>query len=329
MCFIAFLASFCFSSFIGFRLYTRLRLNVQGIYGTSRWMKTRELRRDGAFKGQGIVLGQTREARFRKNRHDQYKMLSPGKIIFDDAHTHVAVIAPTRGGKGVSCVMPTLLSWTHSVVVNDPKKENYLVTSPWRNKFSHVYCFEPTSLESAKFNPLDEISPPPRDVMDAQNLAEAITHPRGDSDYDNIAQNPHWVNTAKQLITGAILYVVHEPTESDKSLHGVASLLQSPDMTMGAVLGLMLESPHPVVSETARNMLNKEDEELGGVVSTACEFLSLYQDPYVAFNTSYSDFHLKDLTNSDAPLSLYICTNPESQQRLRPLIRLVVELQTS
>jgi type IV secretion system protein VirD4 len=324
--FIVFLVCFALPSFIALRLYARLRLNVLGIYGTSRWMKDRELRKEGAFERRGIILGQSKEARFRKNRKGQYSMISVGKIIFDPPNTHVAVIAPTRSGKGVSCVVPTLLSWTHSVVVNDPKKENYLVTSAWRNKFSHVYCFEPTSAESCKFNPLWEISPPPRDVMDAQNLAEIITHPRGDSDSDNVVQNPHWVNTAKQLLVGAILYVLTEPTERDKSLHGIASLLQSTDMPIGDVLTMMLQSNHTVVAETARNMLNKADEELSGVVSTACEFLSLYQDPFVAYNTSYSDFKIEDLTRAENPLSLYICTNPESQERLRPLIRLMVEL---
>jgi type IV secretion system protein VirD4 len=36
---------------------------------------------------------------------------------------HVIAIAPTRSGKGVGLVVPTLLSWPHSVVVSDQKGE--------------------------------------------------------------------------------------------------------------------------------------------------------------------------------------------------------------
>jgi type IV secretion system protein VirD4 len=323
--FIVALVCFVLLSFLGFRLYTRLGVNVLGIYGTSRWMRRRELAKEGAFAARGVFLGQTKDAEFRKTRKGQYKLVSQGRVISDQPHTHVAVIAPTRGGKGVSCVVPTLLGWTHSAVINDPKKENYTLTSSWRNTFSNVYLFEPTSPESNKFNPFWEIRKAPYDVMDAQIIAEIITHPRGDSDYDNVGQNPHWVNTAKQLLIGAILYVLTEPKIKDKSLHGVANLLQSPTMPVSAVLQEMLQSDHMAVAETAMNMMNKHEEEMSGVVSTACEFLSLYQDPIVAYNTAYSDFTVEELTNAKHPASLYICTNPESQERLRPLVRLIIE----
>ena len=44
----------------------------------------------------------------------------------------------------------------------------------------------------------------------------------------------------------------------------------------------------------AREMLNKAENELSGVVSTAMSFLSLYRDPIVAENTSMSQFKISD-----------------------------------
>jgi type IV secretion system protein VirD4 len=319
--FIAFLACFCLLAFVGFRIYTKLRLNILGIYGSARWAKTHELARAKAFIGKGVILGQTNSAFFTRN---QARMTYPGRIIFENDDSHDLVVAPTGRGKGVSCVIPTLLCWTDSVVCYDLKKENFVATSGWRKQFSHVLCFEPMSENSARFNPLMEISRGPREVADAQMIARVITHPRGDN--DNFSGEHHWIENAYQLITGTILYVLNEPTEISKSLHAVASLLQSPDMTIRDVLDLMLQSKSAAVQETARNMMNKADNELSGVVSTACTFLSLYQDPYVAYNTSLSDFSVNQLVSSEYPCCLYICMDPESSDRLKPLTRLVLEL---
>ena len=174
--FIVFLLCFSVLAFLGFRLYTKLNANLQGIYGNSRWLKTRELKRLGAFAGKGIILGQTKEARFHaRNVKGQkiYRARRQGKIIFDNSDTHTLVIAPTRGGKGISCVIPTLLSWTYSAVVYDIKKENYELTCGWRRQFSHILRFEPTSQLSVHFNPLWEIDRGTLlDVSQAQNIAE-------------------------------------------------------------------------------------------------------------------------------------------------------------
>lgn len=48
---------------------------------------------------------------------------------------HIIAFAPTRSGKGVGLVLPTLLGgWQESVVVHDIKGENYLLTADYRKK---------------------------------------------------------------------------------------------------------------------------------------------------------------------------------------------------
>ncbi|MDQ3233354.1 MAG: type IV secretory system conjugative DNA transfer family protein, partial [Pseudobdellovibrionaceae bacterium] len=83
-------------------------------------------------------------------------------------------------------------------------------------------------------------------------------------------------------------------------------------------------APHPAVAACARQMLNKAENELSGVVSTANSFLTLYQDPIVAENTSVSEFRIADLMNNEKPVSLYIIVPPSDQARLRPLVRLLL-----
>jgi type IV secretion system protein VirD4 len=80
---------------------------------------------------------------------------------------------------------------------------------------------------------------------------------------------------------------------------------------------------HPVVKEKVQEMLDKEDRDFGGVLSTAKTALTLYSDPLVAKNTSASDFTIADLVNYERPISLYLVVPPSDKIRLRPLIRLM------
>jgi type IV secretion system protein VirD4 len=70
-------------------------------------------------------------------------------------------------------------------------------------------------------------------------------------------------------------------------------------------------------------MLDKEDKDFSGVLSTAKTALTLYSDPLVARNTSASDFRINDLVNHTSPVSLYLVVPPSDKIRLRPLIRLI------
>ncbi len=56
-----------------------------------------------------------------------------------------------------------------------------------------------------------------------------------------------------------------------------------------------------MVREKVQEMLDKEDRDFGGVLSTAKTALTLYSDPLVAKNTSASDFTIDDLVNHERP----------------------------
>jgi type IV secretion system protein VirD4 len=73
-------------------------------------------------------------------------------------------------------------------------------------------------------------------------------------------------------------------------------------------------------------MLDRPEEEAGSVLSTAKSYLSLYRDPVVARNVSESQFRVRDLMHHADPVSLYIVTQPNDKTRLRPLIRVLLNL---
>ncbi|HKO93163.1 MAG TPA: type IV secretory system conjugative DNA transfer family protein, partial [Polyangiaceae bacterium] len=262
-----------------------------GAHGTARWAEIRDLEKVGILDAEGIVLCQTAEADLRRTAQGGWEQRKPGRLIRHDGPEHAIVFAPTRSGKGVGVVVPTLLGWTGSVIVYDPKRENWDLTAGWRRTFSHCLRFDPSTKHSVRFNPLMEVRPAPLDVRDAQNIAEILVNPDTTEE-----QRDHWKLTGHAFLVAAILHVLY--SEEDKSLAGVLKFLTDPSRTLIEQLTQMLETwhlpngPHPAVAGGAREMLNRSENERSGVLSTAISFLSLYRDPLIAANTSVSDFAL-------------------------------------
>ena len=125
----------------------------------------------------------------------------------DNSNKHLAVIAPTRSGKGVGLIIPTLLGgWKSSTIVNDIKSENWAVTSGYRKKKMRQVTikFEPTAEDgsTARWNPLDEIPiGTPMEVSMAQNLAAII------ADYEGKGKPDHWTANAAMVISAVILHL--------------------------------------------------------------------------------------------------------------------------
>ncbi len=136
------------------------------------------------------------------------------------------MVAPSRSGKGVSTVIPTLLSWSGSVIVFDPKAENWHITAGFRSKFSHALRFSPVIKDSVHFNILAEVRPGENAVRDAEIIADILTAPQDDAAAKGENQQ-HFIDTAKNLLTGAILHVLASPEIRDKSLGGVLDFLSS------------------------------------------------------------------------------------------------------
>ena len=298
-------------------------------YGTARWASADELQQAGIFVDRGVILAQTNDAAFhtevsRGSGEVQWKMdKAGGKILRHNGPEHIFCFAPTRSGKGVGLVIPTMLAWNESVIAYDIKKELWSATAGWRRQFSHCWRFEPTAPDSVRFNPLLEIRKGEYEVRDVQNVADILVDPDGSKEHHD-----HWEKTGHSLLVGVILHVLY--AEKDKSLSGVANFLSDPERSMYDTLNYMLTFPHlkdrahPVVAACAREMLNKIENELSGVVSTAMSFLGLYRDPFIARNTSVSDFAIHDLMNSDNPVSLYFVVPPSDIERTKPLMRLIL-----
>lgn len=277
-------------------------------FGSARWAKLSEIQQAGLLSRTGVIVGRVADHYLRHSGPE-----------------HVMVFAPTRSGKGVGLVIPTLLATTgrDSAVIHDIKGENFNLTAGFRSRFSHCLLFNPTDERSARYNPLLEVRCGPDEVRDVQNIADILVDPEGALERRN-----HWEKTAHALLVGSILHVLY--AGEDKTLPGLANLLSDPKMPFERTLERMLrtphlgKTPHPVVASAAREVLNKSDNERSGVLSTAMSFLGLYRDPTVAKVTSRCDWRIADLVEGEHPVSLYLVVPPSDISRTKPLIRLLL-----
>ncbi len=302
----------CLTAICGSVLRAR-QTHLVTTYGSARWATVKEIETAGLLRDAGVFLGR----------------LGPDYLRHDGPE-HVVAFAPTRSGKGVGLVVPTLLSWTGSVIVHDIKGENWELTAGWRSRFSHSILFNPTDFRSARYNPLLEVRKGPNEVRDVQNIADILVDPEG-----ALEHRSHWEKTSHSLLVGAILHVLY--AEEDKTLARVATFLSDPQRGFVDTLQRMMatdhlgsgragEGPrvHPVVASAARELLNKSPNERSGVLSTAMSFLGLYYDPVVSAATSTCDWRIADLVNAKRPVSLYLVIPPSDISRTKPLVRLIL-----
>ena len=315
------------------QFFFRMPKAFKALHGTARWAKRKDIEEADLLGSGGVYVGGWQED---ENIH----------YLQHNGAEHILAFAPTRSGKGVGLVLPTLLSWPESALILDIKGENWAVTAGWRQKQGHkVLRFEPTDDEGAgaRFNPLEEIRlGSGHAIADTQNIASMIVDPDGKGLKD------YWNKAAFALLGGAILHCLiqtkHEKNRT-ATLNDLGLILADPEKDIDTLLQEMLHTDHAsllqetfgtnrdtataiklFIASSAREMLNKADNELSGVVSTAVANLALYRDPIVAANTSTCDFRIADLMNYESPVSLYLVILPSDIDRLRPLIRLILNI---
>ncbi len=110
-------------------------------YGSSRWASRHEIDRAGLFRAMGVFLGRL---------DDRY--------LRHDGPEHVMAFAPTRSGKGVGLVIPTLLSWTGQR--RRPRHQGRELAAHLQAgaaRCGRVLLVNPTDPRSARYNPLLEV----------------------------------------------------------------------------------------------------------------------------------------------------------------------------
>jgi type IV secretion system protein VirD4 len=224
---------------------------------------------------------------------------------------HVLTVAPTRSGKGVSAVIPNLLDHRGSVLVTDPKGENFAVTAKWRKDTGQqVHAFDPFGVAAvvgggATYNPLDLIDATSRDAVDdARMLADMIVLPR-----DREGEEAFWNEEARGLLTGLILHAAARPEPAHRTLaHVRENLTLAPHLFSGLLQDEMLASTAAggLVARAAARLLQKSDNERSGVVSTAQSHTHFLDSPRMATALKESSVDFASLKRGVASVYLIL-----------------------
>lgn len=312
---------------------------IEDLHGSARWATREEIQNSGLLPAKprrgssskstrpfrGVVVGGWQEGPRR-----------PFNFLKDNGKSHILVFAPTRTGKGVSLVLPTLLDgWRESALVYDPKGEAWALTAAYRRAElgQRVYKFDPagTGEDVAKFNPLAEIRiGTQHEVADCQNLSQIICDPDGTGITNFFDQ------AANALLTALLLHVcyVAKSEKRDATFGDLERWFGNPGDSMDKKLESLLsfshrtrhgrQEVHPVIAREAQSNLNRAEKELSAVISTALTKLTLFRDPTITENTGRSDWKIDDLIDRKNPATVYLVVRTPDRERLRPLIRIVL-----
>jgi len=277
-------------------------------YGTSQWATRRKLKQEGLLDGTGIVLGRI-----------------SGKLLRQQSDKHLLTLAPNRAGKGVSSIIPNLLTWPGSVLVIDPKGENAVVTARARRAMGQsVYVLDPwgiTGQARARFNPLLALKPQSPDIAeDATLLADGLIMPtrKGEEEF--------WNNEAKALISGLLMHIATTEMPGERHLSNLRAILTAGEEAFDGILDDMAEnkSAYGLVARTARRMRQKTDKERSGVMSTAQAQTHFLDSPRMTEVLSASSFDLCDLKSGN--MTIYLVLPADRLATHGRWLRLVVGL---
>lgn len=216
--------------------------------------------------------------------------------------------APTRTGKGVGIVIPNCLHYRDSLVVFDPKLENFEITAGYRQQCGQeVYLFNPSTKEyqSHRWNPLEYVSRDPDFTTgDLQIIAHILLPTSG-----NMEGNSKFFNgMAQQLFVGLGLYLIEleKTTAITPTITGIVSL----------ALPKVGDLPSWIKQEVLREDLSEECKRSllsftassgptqGSILASMQEPLSIFNDPVIADITSANDFDFRALRKKR--MTLYV-----------------------
>ncbi|WP_209606517.1 type IV secretion system ATPase VirD4 [Sinorhizobium kostiense] len=280
-------------------------------YGTARWAGLNEMRRAGYLQRYSRISGPV----FGKTSRPSW----PGYYLTNGEQPHSLVVAPTRAGKGVGVVIPTLLTFTGSVIALDVKGELFELTSRARKaRGDHVFKFTPLDPERRTncYNPLLDIMTlsPERQFIEARRLAANLITAKGEG-----AEG--FINGARDLFVAGVLACIERGTPT---IGAVYDLYAQPGEKYKLFARLAAETQNKEAQQIFDNMAGNDTKILTSYTSVLGDGgLNLWADPLVKAATSRSDFSIYDLRRRRT--CIYLCVSPNDLEVLAPLMRLLFQ----
>ena len=357
----------------------------QHIHGTARWATRKDLESFGMIQSRGVVCAQLDTARvgFRLDKEKNSPVLSLPKsfltrkprvapLVCHSGRTNTWMIAPTRSGKGVSTVIPTCLNYgvpyyangreggkktvkgRGSMVIFDPKGENWAATAGWRGKFSVCIPFRPLDGDgnTAHYNPLHEIPDSPSEAFSWADMIAEIFFGADNAKAASDGTSQYFNNTARDIFAGVVMHVRFSrdipwdrknlSTVLDIFSHAKADEDDGGDDEESSGCGKAMldamripgihvddsgrEAPliHDLIVNAANRSETQPPKERSSTYSTVFSKISLFQDPLLAASTAYSDFSVDDFIDGVNGISLYLIVPYNHIKRISPVFRMII-----
>lgn len=292
--------------------------------GSSHWDTFQGYKNESALSGDLLVIGKPLPLLSIPEGSEEDLLAFP-------TTRHYLSVAPTRSGKGVALILPNLLQYRGSCIVIDPKGENAWITAQYRRDGMEqkVYILDPWDEVNrrygdlagqketiARFNPLSILDPASSHYADdLAYLSDALIINQG--------KDPHWDDSARELVAGLIAYAVEKYGEV-ASLPMVRVMLSKPSEEIAGIAKEAQTLGHESVAARKLGRFVNDSREIASIVSTALTQTAFLDSAALGENLSASDFSFDDLVNGRA--TIYLVLPVDKLQTYGRWLRLMVSI---
>ena len=290
-------------------------------YGSADWATMREIKRMGVMDKAGVVLGALGR-----------------RLLLSSKPLTTLVVAPAGTGKTAGTAVPTLLSFSGIVLVNDPKGELYDLSARWRAARGQVVRLDWSNPNGDRWNPLDAAGLPaePAELeLVIDRFSAVLVRP------DNGKEADHWIKTGRDALSAATLFnhLVCKDAGRSATYAGIlswfADLSKCDDEEISDPVGFNLElaADHAEakawpkrVADGLRTLAATSHKERSGIISTINTGLSVFRNSTVAAVTSSSSLNLREvLSGTIKEATIYVVVPPADQDVYGPVSGLLIE----
>ncbi len=299
------------------KMLKRFKHFKQTVFGSSTWATYEHLKENNLMGKEGLFLGMF------KHREENGTISNVPMYYAGDRH--LMTVAAARGGKGVSSVIPNLLTYEGSVLAIDVKGELSMITAAQRGKGmgQDVMVVDPWGITGAPenaacFNPMDWLDQNDKDIVEnAMILWDSIIVSSG-------SKEPFWDDEAKALGVGLTLHVATAESEKhNRNLGRVRDIIVSGTSQFDEVLNEMLASANPIVRSTALRTASKDMKLLSNVLATLQAHTHFLDSVRLRQNMSRSDFKFEDLKTKK--MTVYLVLPADRLDTFNRWLRLLIQ----
>jgi type IV secretion system protein VirD4 len=268
-----------------------------------------------------------------------FEVAGLGAMVASNDDSHLMTIAPTGAGKGRDVIIPNLLSYEGSVIVLDPKGENYDVTHRHRREKlgQEIVLLDPFGATRSSGRG-DHGSLNPFSVFEELKLNRQESELEEASDFGRLLSeiltgglkslaDPFWDEMAQLLVASLTSELMTGQPGRPNTLRELRSQLFDGDLQykMATALDTRGADMPPGTAQEFKMLLSiDQDKTFPGILATAAQQFAPFSSKRTVAATDSTSFSLSSLIDPDQRISVYIVIPPHKLRTHQRLLRVWV-----